>query len=113
MKILESGDFFISVLVTLPGPIVSLLESDSRQPSKMDETKVNYHKTQIDLMSFEIDLLDEQSKVEVIKHLEETLSLLKIGAKDILSPKRIKLENEANKVQNEANFLFRTWCLLF
>ena len=64
----------------------------------MDETKVNYHKTQIDLMSFEIDLLDEQSKVEVIKHLEETLSLLKIGARDVLSPKRIKLENEANKV---------------
>ena len=63
----------------------------------MDEVKVNYHKTQIDLMSFEIDLLDDSSKIEVIKHLEETLSLLKIGSRHLLSPKKIKLENEASK----------------
>ena len=61
----------------------------------MDEVKVNYHKTQIDLMSFEIDLLDDSSKIEVIKHLEETLSLLKIGSRDLLSPKKIKLDYEA------------------
>ena len=60
----------------------------------MDEAKVNYHKTQIDLMSFEIDLLDDSSKIEVIKHLEETLSLLKIGSRDLLSPKKIKLDYE-------------------
>ena len=60
-----------------------------------DETKVNYHKTQIDLMSFEIDLLDDLSKIVVIKHLEETLSLLKIGSRNLLIPKKIKLEKKA------------------
>lgn len=60
-----------------------------------DENKVNYHKTQIDLMSFEIDLLDDLSKIEVIRHLEETLSLLKIGSRNLLFPKKIKLEKKA------------------
>ena len=60
-----------------------------------DGNKVNYHKTQIDLISFEIDLLDDLSKIEVIKHLEETLSLLKIGSRNLLFPKKIKLEKKA------------------
>ena len=68
----------------------------------MDDAKVKYHKTQIDLMSFEIDLLDDASKIEVIKHLEETLSLLKIGSRDLLSPKKIKLETESKRTDKDS-----------
>ena len=73
-----------------------------RVDNTMDEVKVNYHKTQIDLMTFEIDLLDDLSKIEVIKHLDETLTLLKIGSRHLLSPKKIKLENESKKTDEVA-----------
>ena len=52
-------------------------------------------KTEIELLCLEVELLDEQTKYAVIKHLEETIDVLKLGHSVKFSEppnKKIKLE---------------------
>jgi len=48
-------------------------------------------KTEIELLCLEVELLDEQTKDAVIKHLEETIDVLKLGRSEPPN-KKIKLE---------------------
>ena len=58
-------------------------------------------KTDIDILSLDIENLDDVSKVQIVQHLEETLNILKLGSSlDFGNPsKKIKMET-SEKVDN-------------
>ena len=46
----------------------------------MSEKSVDSFRTEIDILSLDIENLDEASKIQVLKHLEETIKILKLGS---------------------------------
>ena len=61
----------------------------------MDRLNIENFKTQIDVLGLSIDSLDDDPRAELIQHLEETLSLLKLGSQARAnSTKKLKLESD-------------------
>merc|ERR1712126_152796 len=63
---------------------------------KMPFKSLEEFKTDIDILSLDVENLDDESKVQVVQHLEETSNILKLGSSlDFGNPaptKRMKLE---------------------
>ena len=83
-KIFRNSDFDSGRILTPP-----------IKAKTMDRLNIENLKTQIDVLGLSIDSLDEDPRAELIQHLEETLSLLKLGSQARANTaKKLKLESD-------------------